>query len=265
MKWSEEKQKLAKELIILLYDSGAIKTWYRDRPSGWTLVSGLWSPLYIQLRSICSYRDAGFLLRRIGFSVWRMMQEEASDVNKLLGIAFTGIPIAVATTTVSGVPSCHTRKVSGIKLLRDLEREILKYGEHALVEGELEDGDVIALVDDLVTKFDSKLLAMAKLKHEIKRRNLSSAIRCNDVIVLIDREQGAKERATELGVNLHSLIPFKSKGIEWLKDNITSEEYEVINDYLKDPTIFQNDEVHLRLKRIAQEASIQNQDANRKP
>ena len=50
MGWSEEKDQHGKEIIGMLYDQGMIRTWYRDKPEGWTLVSGIWSPFYIQLR-----------------------------------------------------------------------------------------------------------------------------------------------------------------------------------------------------------------------
>jgi len=258
LRWSEEKEKLGRKLAILLYNAGVIKTWYRDKPSGWTLVSGIWSPFYIQLRPICSYDNAKYLLAYIGKAVYRTIQEEAPNVNKLLGVAFAGIPIAIATTMVSGIPSCYTRKDEGKDHLSHLKKAIASYGEHALIEGELSDGDVIAIVDDVVTKFDSKLAAISQLEDEIKRRHLNARIECNDVVVVIDREQGATERAKQLGLNLHSLIPFSSKGIEWLKDHITNEEYTVIKSYLSEPSMFQDEKAKSRLERSAQTASNRN-------
>lgn len=255
MSWTQEKEMLGRKLTKIMYENGLIRTWYRDRPSGWKLVSGLWSPFYIQLRPTCSYDHARFLLKQIGTSLWRIIQEEASEVNKLLGVAFSGIPIAIATTMVSGIPSCYTRKIVGDEHTQNLEKKIAQYGEHALVEGELRNGDVIAVIDDVVTRFDSKLVAISKLQHEIRRRHLQR-IECNDVVVLIDREQGAGERARKCGVVLHSLIPFKSKGIEWLKEYMTPQEYEVIKDYLDKPTSYQNDVVQSRLRQMACDPSI---------
>lgn len=239
---------LGRKLTKLMYENKLIRTWYRDKPSGWTLFSGLWSPFYIQLRHICSYANAVFLLEQIGTSVSKMIQEEASEVNKLLGVSFGGIPIAIATTMVSGIPSCLTRKTV---VEEKLESRIAQYGEHALVEGEIKDGDVVAVVDDVVTRFDSKLVAISKLHHEVRTRHLQQ-VRCNDVIVLIDREQGALEKAKQCGVVLHSLIPFKSKGIIWLKEHMTSQEYKVISDYLKNPTLYQQDSVQSDLMELAQ-------------
>ena len=54
MTWEQEKEDLGRELIGMLYDAGMILTWYRDKPDGWTLKSGIWSPVFIQLRKIAS-------------------------------------------------------------------------------------------------------------------------------------------------------------------------------------------------------------------
>ena len=264
MNWLAEKEKLGKELVVLLYEHGAIKTWYRDRATGWILVSRLWSPFYIQLRPLSSFEQSRFLLERIGLAIWKLIQRETPNVNKLLGVAFTGIPIAIATTMVSGIPSCYTRKVAGVESRKNLEKEIGKYGEHALVEGELKDGDVVAVVDDVVTRFDSKLLAISKLEYEVRRRSLDVNIECNDVIVLIDREQGARERANRSDVNLHSLIPFRSKGIEWLRDIMADEEYDVISEYLRNPQAFQDKKVQLKLKQMARVSSARNLESRTK-
>jgi len=230
----------------LLYKHGLIKTWYKDKPSGWTLVSGLWSPFYVQLRPLSSCKDARYLLEFAGKSIWKIIQHEAPHVNKLLGIAFSGIPIALATTMVSGIPSCYTRKTDA-QISYDLQKGVYGYGEHSLVEGEINDGDVIAVIDDVVTLFDSKLKAISQLNNEIRRRQIQGIIRCNDVIVLVDREQGAREKVLQMNINLHSLVPLKSKGIDWLKDSMTNIEYEVIKKYLDDPYAFQEDQTRQEL------------------
>jgi orotate phosphoribosyltransferase len=260
MSWKKEKERLGKELIGILYDHGMIKTWYRDRPEGWTLVSGIWSPFYIQLRPLSSYPNSRELLSKVGIAMGKMIEEEVPQtINKLVGVAVAGIPIAVATTIFSGIPSCYTRKLEGIKTTADLEKWIQHYGEHSLVEGELKDGDVIAIVDDLVTKFDTKILAIEQIKHEVKRREKQTRRRlnvtCESVVVIIDREQGAAEVAKNVGIGLYSLIPFKSKGLWWLKGKMTEEEYKVIRDYLEDAGKYQYEEIKKELRQMALKAN----------
>lgn len=239
MTWKDEKEELGKEITRLLYENGLIKTWYRDNRSGWKLVSGLWSPFYIQLRPLPSYPE---LLRKVGYALGKMLKEECKAVNKVVGVAMTGIPIACAITLQEGIPSLWTRKIE-VRSLDEFKEYVGSYGEHTLVEGEFETGDRIAVIDDLATKFDSKLVAIEQINHEAKKRGLK--VECSDVVVLLDREQGAAEVASQHGISFHSLIPFKSKGIGWLE--LSEIEYEVITEYLRDEKRYQDAAVQKEL------------------
>ena len=128
--------------------------------------------------------------------------------------------------------------MEGIRSLEEFRASIEKYGEHALVEGDFKNGDRIIVVDDLVAKFDSKLIVIEQVKCEVENRGLSNVI-CRDVAVLIDREQGACQRAKEYGISLYSLIPFETKGLPWLKEKMSSQEYQVITEYLGNPDKYQ--------------------------
>ena len=216
-----------KEIFLKLYHYGLIKT-IKDNPEGWQLVSGVWSPFYIQLRYLPSYPR---LLNEIG----KMMGKEIEG-NKLLGVAMAGIPIAAAISLNHGIPMCYTRKLAGVKSVDELEKYAKKYGEHSLVEGEIEDGDEFVVIDDIVTKFDSKLMAIKQLEIEAERRN--KKIKCEHVAVVIDRQQGAAEVARKYGIKLHALIKFK-EAIEWIKDEMDEKEYEIIVKYLENPEKYQ--------------------------
>jgi len=242
MDWKLEKEELGKEIISSLYERGLIKTWYRDNPGGWTLFSGLWSPFYIQLRPISSYPS---LLERVGYAMGRVIREECEDVNKVVGVAMAGIPIAITTSVVTNMPSGWTRELKGVRSLDEMSRFQESYGEHTLVEGEFETGDRIAVIDDLTTKFNTELIVIKQIRHEAEKRSLT--IECKHVVVLLDREQGAGEVATQHGISLHSLIPFKSKGIKWLKNSLSEIEYKVITEYLRDEEKYQDAEVQKEL------------------
>lgn len=246
MSWQEEKENVGKELVRALYEQGMIKTWFRDNPQGWTLVSGLWSPLYIQLRSLSSYPE---LLKKVGDALCRLIKAECSAVNRIIGVATAGIPIATAISLAANIPSCFTRKLEGVRSLDDFNMFVREYGEHSMIEGVLEDGDAVGIVDDLVTKFDSKVLVLKQLEFERKVRGLKD-VKCSDVVVVLDREQGATEIARDYGIELHSLIPFRSKGVPWLKDVLADQEYEVIVDYLCDTKKYQDPRVQAELSEI---------------
>jgi orotate phosphoribosyltransferase len=244
MAWEERKEKLGKEIIGLLYQKGLIKTWYRDKPDGWKLVSGLWSPFYIQLRPLSSFPE---LLRTVGAALGALIIEECKGVTKVVGLAMTGIPLACSVSLQKDIPALWTRRLD-VRTPDEFKRYIHQYGEHTLLEGELKNGDRLAIIDDLATKFDSKLVARAQISYEAEKRGLT--IECTDVVVLIDREQGAADVASKHGISLHSLIPFKSKGIEWLRSALSTNEYEVITDYLRDEKSFQNAAVQNELREI---------------
>jgi orotate phosphoribosyltransferase len=246
---------LAKEITHLLYDIGAIRTWLKDNPKGWILHSEKWSPFYIQLRGISSYPDSKKTLHKIASAMGNMVKEEIPETSRMVGVAMAGIPIAIAITMITGIPSCYTRSTPAIRKVKDFDAEIeklkKKYGEPRFVEGEIASGDNLLIVDDLVTDFESKLIAKKFIDYECSKRQLD--VTCNNVAVLFDREQGAKENARKVGMNLFSLIPFRSKGMEWLKDKMSIREYEVITDYLGNPKKYQNQEVQQELASEAME------------
>lgn len=225
---------LKKRIMQDIYENRMLLTAVRDRPEGWTLHSGQWSPFYIQLRILSSFPQT---LKLIGSAMGTLVKEEAAHINRLVGIAFAGIPIATAMSLSTGIPACHTRKVEGVRTEEELKDVIGKYGQHSLIEGEVCDGDAICLVDDLVTGMESKLVARKQVVAELERRGIGNYA-IDDIAVVIDRQQGAQARANQFKVKLHSLIDLVDEGLSLIKDKMSAEEFNMVSDYLSNPTDF---------------------------
>lgn len=176
----------------------------------------------------------------------QLLSEQIPEVTRIIGIAMAGIPIAVATSLASGLPSAFTRKIEESSLA-DKEK---KYGEHALLEGELLENDSLVLVDDVVTRFDTKLLAINQIQREIKERGLMN-VKCNHVSVVLDREQGAAEMARTLRISLHSIIRFKTQALDWLSSEMSPLEQQVISEYLNRPDKYQESSMQNELAKQA--------------
>jgi len=247
MSQSLERERTQREIVTLLYEKGMIRTFYRDRPEGWTLVSGLYSPLYIQLRPLVSYP---IVFEKICRAMATMLQEEAPHITRVIGIAMAGIPVAAGIGLVGGIPAGFTRKLENVKSIESFRQVIASYGEHALVEGELSSGDKIALVDDLVTRFDSKQIALAQVMQEVKRRNLTG-VECRTIAVVLDREQGGREAAVREGLELLALIPFRTVGLPLLQDVMDKTEWKIISQYLENPDAFQAEQAREDLRKVA--------------
>lgn len=229
---NDELEMLKQDIMRDIYEHRMLLTSYRDKKEGWTLVSGLWSPFYIQLRLLSSFPET---MKKVAKAMTIFLRETAPHVNKVVGVAFAGIPIATAISIESGIPACHTRKMLGVRTEEDLKKAIKEYGQHSLLEGVIEAGDIICIVDDLVTGMESKLVARTQVLAEVERRNVGN-VSCDDVAVILDRQQGADKKAKEAGIRLHSLIRFVDEGLLYLHDIMVPDEHSLISSYLADPS-----------------------------
>lgn len=197
-----------KEVVKELFNVGGIK--FGD----FTLKSGIYSPYYIQLRHLTSHPK---LLLMIGEVLGNAIKEKFKDVDKIIGIAYAGIPLVTAISIATGIPSCYTRK------------EVKEHGIPHSVEGELKDGEKVVLVDDLITDGQSKMESIKGIK---------STAKCDikGIAVLFDREQGGKETLAENGLELLSIMTVR-EAATWLKEDgiISDDKFNAIIEYVKNP------------------------------
>ncbi len=171
---TETKSSLQKEqLIQQLYDIGAIQF------GSFVLKSGATSPIYIDLRRIISHPT---LLHTISNCLWDKIKRCRFDA--LCGVPYTGIPIATSIALLHNQAMIMLRK------------ETKNHGNKQRVEGIYKQGDRIIVLDDLVTNGLSKLETIKTLQ--------DTGLMITDIIVLIDRKQGAQQNLAEHGYQLHS-------------------------------------------------------------
>ncbi len=254
------REDYAKDITLKLFQHGMVKTWFRHRPEGWEMRSGVWSPYYIDLRPLTSFQESWKILPEVGLALGKTIESQIPRVNKGLGVAEAAIVLSTAVTGYSRLPTCYTRKMEEVRTVEDFDSILSKYGQHSLVEGEINDGDKFAIIDDTVTMFDTKLVTKRQLYYELKRRERLTGkkiegIECDDVLVLIDREQGAEDVALRNGMKLFSVIKFASEALGWLKEYMHPLEYEVMKDYCKDWRSYQDKEKQLGLLKSAMKDS----------
>jgi len=149
------------------------------------LTSGKASPYYIDLRIVPSFPDA---FRQIcdfyGESITG--QVGLKNFDRIAGVPIAGIPFASQIAYNLKKPFLYARK--GVRL----------HGRRRRVEGILVSGDRVLLVDDLVT-------TGLTLKKAAEAVTAEGGI-VKEAVVLLDREEGGKEKLAKNGIQLHALL-----------------------------------------------------------
>jgi len=146
-----------------------------------TLKSGLQSPIYIDLRQIITYPK---LLEQIGQAYLPILKN--LQFSRIAGLPYAAIPIATAISLAGNYPMIYPRK------------EVKSYGTKAEIEGEYHAGETVVVIDDLATTGGSKFEAIEKL--------IGVGLVVKDVVVLVDRQSGAKESLEQAGYSMHAVL-----------------------------------------------------------
>jgi orotate phosphoribosyltransferase len=206
--WEEEKIFLMKQVGILLIKNNAIK--FGD----YILTSGKKSPYYIDLRQTIS---SPITMDWIANSLTRIVLNEIGKdkIDKILGVPTAGVPFATMVSQKLGIPLIYYRQARK------------EHGVRKKVEGMLERNDRILIVDDLITTGESVIEAAEVV------RDQGGIV--NEMVVLLDREQGGQENLRKARIEPHWLFKISDE-MSWLHtvNLIASEIYETIKQYIEE-------------------------------
>ena len=174
-----------------------------------TLASGMKSPIYVDLRVLPSYPDSMATVTEELVKVVKKLKPEV-----IAGAETAGIPLSTAISIKTRIPMIYVRK------------RPKSYGTQEMIEGVLEKGAKTILIDDMATNAFSKIKFVDGIKQ-------AGGI-VNDVLIVLDREQGGVEALDKEGVKLHSLITLKEL-LSYMKDNnmVDDKKFNEILIYLK--------------------------------
>ncbi len=196
---------VATRLSLHLFDRGCIQ--FGD----FTLKSGLHSPIYVDLRLLISHPP---LLEEVAHAMSVLIARLHLTYDRIAAIPYAGLPIGTALALATGSPLIYPR------------RETKAYGTRRTIEGTFHPGETVLLVDDLITRGDSKLEAAAPLEE--------AGLTVRDVLVLIDREQGGTDDLARHGYRLHAVLRL-TEILDTLRDHgrITPAQHIEVTDYLQ--------------------------------
>ena len=176
-------EKDLRELVIDLFDIKCLLFGEFEQASGAIF------NYYVDLRQIIS--DPA-LFHRVLDCYAQVLQTLKFD--RIAGIPYGSLPTATGLSLQLHKPLIYPRK------------EVKAHGTRRLVEGEFNEGETVAVVDDILITGGSVLDGIAKLE--------SSGLNVNDVVVFLDhggrQDTSAKERLNARGLRIQSVLSLET-------------------------------------------------------
>ena len=148
-----------------------------------TLASGKKSPYYIDIKKAST---DPYVLEVIADEMAREIQVRGLKVDKVAGVVLGSIPLAVALSLRTKVPYIMVRK------------EKKDHGTQKMIEGALEKGERVLMVEDVITSAGSVADAI-----EIVR---TAGGEVADVLCVVNRQEGGEKRLNDMSVKLTALV-----------------------------------------------------------
>ena len=168
-----------KEFTTFLFKNDIIK--FGD----FTLASGKKSSYYVDLRLVPSYPH----------EFRKMVKYLENEIIQDIGLDKFDSIVSVPT---GGLVIASALAIEAIKPLIYVRSKPKDYGTSKSVEGKINDGMKVVMIDDVATTGGSVVNAIKSLK-EVN-------VIIKDAYVIVNRMEGANEALSELGVQMHSVL-----------------------------------------------------------
>jgi len=164
-------------LVDKLYEIGAVK--FGD----FTWVSGTQAPYYVDLRIVPSFPDA---FSELISALSNLVKSIPNYENCILaGVPTAGISFATAVARELSLPMIYVRKQ---------EKD---HGTQKMIEGVLEAGQEVIIIEDLVSKGGSILKTVETLR--------GSGATVSHAVATLDHGVGGKQNLEEKQIQLHTI------------------------------------------------------------
>lgn len=166
---------LNKELIELLKENKVIKF------GKFTLSSGKQSDYYVDMKRAVTNP---LILRKVAEILSERIDK--SIVERVAGPALGAIPLVTAVSLATGIPMLMIRKAK-----KD-------YGTSKLIEGDLNPGDGVVVLEDVTTTGNSLVDAIKTIEE--------NGGKVQKAFVIVDRDEGALKSFKEKGIDFEPLV-----------------------------------------------------------
>ncbi|ADX67948.1 MULTISPECIES: orotidine-5'-phosphate decarboxylase [Weeksella] len=194
------------DFLLKAFELGIIKF------GNFTLKSGIESPFYVDLRPLASSPQ---LLKTLSNNLLELVDNK--DFELICGVPYAALPMATAMSLTSNIPLIIKRK------------ENKGYGTKRMVEGVFHEGQTCLLVEDVITSGKSLLETIDQVERE--------GLIVEDLVVVLDREQGGVDKLRERGYHVQTLFTI-NEVIDILHKyhRLTDSEKVKIKEFLNNPT-----------------------------
>lgn len=181
-----------------MYDKEALVALFRHKAlkfGDFTLASGRKATYYLDGKQVTLDANGA---RLVAEGILDLMDPKAMPA-AVGGMSIGADPITAAVITMSAVRGTPLRGFM-------VRKEAKGHGTNQYIEGPVEPGEEVVIVEDVVTTGGSSLMAI--------RRCEAFGLKVRRVIAIVDRMEGGAKAFAEAGYSLSSLLSIQDFGIE---------------------------------------------------